>query len=73
MQGLRNIFNPMASQFLRQNSDYLQQNSELASSVMERLMTIQQSLSGPTESGGGDANNNEPVCRPVLDQLLPNN
>ena len=62
MQGLRNIFNPMASHFLRQNFDYLRQNSGLAALFMERLMTIQQSI-----SGGGHANNNEPV----LDQLLP--
>ncbi len=68
MQGLRNIFSPVASQFLRQNSDYLRQNAGLAASVMERLMAIQSSV-----SGGGDANNNEQVCRPVLDQLLPRN
>ncbi len=68
MQGLRNIFNPMASQFLRQNSDYLRQNTGLAASVMERLMAIQSSI-----SGRADANNNEPVCRLVLDQLLPIN
>ncbi len=68
MQGFRNIFNPMASQFLRQNSAYLWQNADLAASVMERLMTIQGSV-----SGGSDANNNEQVCRPVVEQLLPGN
>ena len=44
----------MASQFLRENSEFLRENSGLAASVMERLMTIQQSLSGPNESDGGD-------------------